>query len=94
MNTKKYAIVAPYRGTFYISLKSGAILRWVARETRGDYHTLTTNLWRKAGLKGDPTESNPTKGSAVTYYFDSETAAQDAISTFLCALRGKGISLP
>lgn len=93
IDVSRIGIVAVLRGNFYISLKSGNVLRWANKVTGREYHTLTSSLWRKAGLAGDPTGCLKPKGPMATYYFYEEEHAVAALSEFAESLSAKGVKL-
>lgn len=80
----------PYRGKFYVSLK-GAMLRWIIRVGKRECHTLNSTVWRKAGLKGEPSGIVHGGAPGSTYYFLDERDADAAREAVLGALREKGV---
>ncbi len=93
IDVSRIGIVAVLRGNYYISLKSGNVLRWANKVTGREYHTLTSSLWRKAGLAGDPNGSIKPKGPMATYYFHEEADAVAALSAFVESLIAKGVKI-
>jgi hypothetical protein len=86
--------ISQLRGKHYIRFRSHAVQRWAAGQVPvgREYYTLTTVLWRKAGIKERP-NGNERAAPGATYYFSEEADALEAAKTFLAALETKGVKL-
>jgi hypothetical protein len=93
-NIEKYVNLAKLRGRFYITFKSIPIQRWAAKQVGEgkDYVSLTTTLWRKAGLPSAPQGCQDGIMNANTvYYFEQADDAYKAAVEFLRVMREEGV---
>lgn len=91
LSYEKYVGIASLRSRAYVPIKSGAIQRWAIKNAK-EYYTLTTTLWKKAGLKDFPLGAQRGNITAnTTLYFEEEYHAREAAQAFVHAMKGMGI---
>lgn len=91
LSYEKYVGIASLRSRAYVPIKSGAIQRWAIKNAK-EYYTLTTTLWKRAGLKDYPLGVQSGNITAnTTLYFEEEQHARQAAQVFVRAMKEKGI---